>query len=414
MSTSANDKYQYGFTLPYAILISIVVCCFSLFLLSYFKLADRLTVKNEIRLKGNTYGYEGLNYCRSSYTAYNLPFIYNTPDGYHVFLLKERWGGYDLLTCISMSEAGDTIFSKKLLCGIVNEENDVALYIKGSGQPLIYIADSVKIHGRCFIPGGKFRNYLSSGNTVVPDVLPGRDTLIQPQLDKLYDWLHAFQTEVRQGKLVLSEPVKNSFFNEEKVITADSVIIASELLGNVIVNANTIITTKEAMLKHAILIARSVFFNDRFEGDVQVIASDTIVSGKNARFYYPSLMMILPDLNKGSNEKGSPIIKLKENTQYNGELLAYKSGNKTKALPLITVSENCHITGGIYNSGYTDIQGVLWGILISNKLLGYVNSMMQENLIRHTTINRDSLPPFYTFSTIFPQGKKIKSVDWLQ
>ncbi len=403
-----------GFTLPFAILISIVILCFSLLIISYFSFTTRFIVQAETRTKGFAYGYDGFNYAAGKSVPDNEFVSVSYPDGFNLHVKKQRWGAYVLLTSIVCSEREDTIFSKMLLAGLRPLEKDIALTLRNASQP-VYYAGNVEIEGRCFIPMGKFRPYLSANVPVHLKTFKSNDSFPKPQnIDSLLLWLSQFKIE-QKGTVIVTDSVHTSFANGTKLMTADSLIITTHLSGNIVLAANTVIFTSKASANHIIATGRSIFFSQGFEGSLQAIATDTIIAGKNTRFEYPNVFAVLPDIIPvRSAEHKNAIIVLKENVTYQGDLIGYRKSNRLQYQPMVLLSKDCTFMGGIYSSGHTMLKGNVGGRVVSSKLMDYINNLVQENMLQDVTLRADFLPGFYTFNTLFPETEKYKTVEWVQ
>lgn len=407
-------KYYYsGYTLIFALVIMIVVACFALLFMASLQLNGRILNNVQQYTFARKYCYQGLLWLDTGGT-YNKHYTLHHKDGYNQFLLKEKWGVFDLYFSNVSYGDRDTLFSKIALIGYAKDSSmGLALFLRNTKIPF-YISDSVIINGKCYVPSGIIRQYGSyrpskltqEQQTISPD------TLIKLRnLDRIITWVNEIEFS-HSTKINITDTINASFTKPTVILNADTVIVSGKLMGNIIIRAQKTIITPIAQLTDIIIISNYIRFPDNFFGQLQAMASDTIIVGNNAHFYYPSLLFLHPQLFSETSNNIKPAIVIGNSIRFSGEMYAYSSKQDINQRMKFIIGENSKITGGIYSSCNLYWQGVCHGTIIADKLSHMDMFTTNENLIKNSVIAVDSLSPFYTYSLLFPVHTSKKVIKW--
>lgn len=409
------QTYQSGYTLLYAVLIVIIVCCVSILLLSYFRISDLYMNRATAQSKALQYGYNGLSWLTGEQVPYNHSYAFSYEDGFTIRLEKKRWGGYDLLLALVIKGSEDTLFRKQLLTGMGYDTlNRTTLYVQDTRQ-YVYLNDSVSITGDCFVPYGILKMRGASAPPPATRIHPSSDSIFTlKDADGLAEWIQPLPSAFPKNKIISEGTATHSFTDSPEWIAADTVIFKGTLTGNYIVKAHTIIVQKEAKLKHILLHASIIIFNGSSNNAVQAFATDSIICGTHSDFAYPSLLMILPPPVSAYRRKQIiPTIFMEDSVRYTGDLIAMRGEGLNDKQPFIRTGSDCDFMGGIYCTGSVQLNGTYNGVVICSKLYTAINGNIQSNELYHTRLDIDAFPSFYTFSRLFPANNHSKTVAWV-
>jgi|GEM_PF-6534764 len=389
----------------YAILVMVIVCAVSISLLGFFNTGssyfDRLLQKE----KSDQYSCSGINWLASDDLSFEMSYEFNYPDGLSLVTEKKRWGGYDLYLSTVIAANGDTLSSRKALIGAKKGLYDTALYIRDNEQPA-YIAENVRITGKSFVPLGKFSAYGINRDQPVQAFESTEDLVPLNNAEPVLSWLNSIISDggiFTSGK-IFSSNFSSDFGNPSMIISGDTVSISCRLEGNIIILAETIVAMEGATLWNTILIAKSIYLPEGFTGSLQAFATDTIKVGKYSKIKHPSILSLLPEMNKKATRKDKihPFLYVGESSLITAEIIAYDDRINRQKTSLIDVGSGSVVMGGIYSTGNLKMEGTCIGTIHCNKFIGTVNFNLQENLLKNININIDSLPSFYCFSNLFP------------
>lgn len=382
----------------------IVTSSISLLFLTYHQLNVKAT---NIALHKNLatfYGNEGLAWLRDSARQYNE--AYETErDNYKIYLEKNIWGAYDLYSCLVL-RGRDTVFNKKALMGYGKNSSDSTALLLGNSKLPLYISRGVEITGYCFVPFGNVKSTFQSDKKLPPEhIFKTTEPLPAARnINAITDWVLNYAGEHRNTDLYLQDSIANSFYDSTIVLSGDSVFLSGQLMGNIIVNGNSIVVEPGCRLQDVILLGDYISIADSFSGNIQAISTRAITIGSHARFTYPSAMLIMPLMNNNA-----AYLLAQDSMQFEGDIYGY-SDDAEKQLK-IEIKDG-RVTGCIYCSKRVQLYGQCYGQLICDKLID--KKGVQENFISDVILNIDSLPSYYSYNSLYPMTAEHKVVKWLK
>ncbi len=401
-----------GYTLIYAIIVVIIVTSFALLFLSYFQINYALTNRIENKILGRSYCYDGLAIL-NKYNLYDQPYSLSVQDGYNLTVIKKKWGAYDLYYSYVINNRNDSLYAKIAFAGYGRDSTDhTILFLRNSNSPL-NIADSVLLEGDCYIPSGYIK-FTTSTHFVplLPDQIHSSpDTLVRLSgINEITDWARKIVVS-KEKKITIDDSIYKSFATEQIVISADTIIIYGQLKGNIIITGKIIKVQPAARLEDIILIADDIIFPDRFCGRLQAIAAHKIEAGSNNTFNYPTVLLLLPELNE-QLLADDYYITTGDSVNISGEVYANTERYDLAIKTSINMHRNARVTGIIYSSGMLSFKGICKGTIFCEKLMNYDAQNIKPNLIRNTQIFPG--PPFFSGSKLFPLQGAQKIIKWLK
>lgn len=304
------------------------------------------------------------------------------------------WGSYGLLK-VNSGNSSSFDFEKVGLMGFqLDPENEPVLYLQDKNMPLV-LAGKSKLEGQLFIPGAYIKLGSINGEYFIgskPDLSRiDKSELVLPELNP--DWLRYLDSIFHSFPLAKDNHLQkvemsNSFYKDRFWKFYDTEIsLDEELTGNIIIKSSKLIRLESvAKLEDVLLIAPKVIVRSGFRGNIHIIAEEVGLED-NSFLKYPSSISILE---KGENNINSQDFKLSigSNTKVHGNIVILSNDNKEKKE--LFISESSEVIGGIYNQGYTDLQGNVYGELYTGGFAAHSNGSVYINHIFNGSIHESS------------------------
>jgi hypothetical protein len=130
---------------------------------------------------------------------------------------------------------------------------------------------------------------------------------------------------------------------------------------------------------------------------VQAIARDSIITGENCVFQYPSVLTI----NITNHEDKPAKIVLAKNSVLNGIALCISENSPMNRSFMIILEQGSIVNGQVICNDIVQAAGCINGSLITKKILVITASGTFENTILDAVIDAEALPESYTGIDIF-------------
>lgn len=399
-----------GGALLYAIAVLIIINAVALLLLTYFRFNTMALSRQKKESLALAYCYQGLGWLSNTDVSFDKPYQFSYDKGYQLKLIKKRWGVFELYNTMATFN-NDTLKVKIAIAGYGKNTDDSTALFVGNSKTAMYATVGASITGICLAPLGLIRPYLNFDPAAMTTrIYKSPDSFVQlKNIAPALEWCSTvYETPGNTYTTEIPDSFTNSFANPPVILTADTVFVSGELSGNVVIKAKTILVNAKARLSDVILLGRYIYFAPGFSGQVQAIAADTLLVGRNANFSYPSVLALFADI--ASPQCPLPLLQLEDSCNIYGEVYAY-SNQPTKAQFIKTnINPGSYITGGIYTTGILQWNGTCNGCVVCNKIKS--PDMAQDNMIKQIAININALPSYYSFSSLYPFTKNKKIVKW--
>jgi hypothetical protein len=330
---------------------------------------------------------------------------------------KEKWGAYDVATVHAFT-LRDTLKKAFMMADYVNDP--LVMYVSDEDRP-ISISGATKITGDALLPkagikkayvegrpysGGKIliRGTIKDSKRTLPDLNSERLTFIEQFLDD------STSSGISHGYSLL-----NSFFSSAQIIRikkSNASLGNVTLRGKIIVLCDTILKiSRNTNLQDVLVFAPSIVIENGFRGSCQLFARDSIVSGKNSVFNYPSCMGIikLPD-----SETQSKVV-LGINSFFSGILFSYEK-TRSDLQTQVSLGKNSRVKGEIFASGFIkmDKPVSIEGKVSCNRFIIQTQTTLYENYLIDISLNRKALSKYYLSSSLFSGNKPDRRIlKWL-
>jgi cytoskeletal protein CcmA (bactofilin family) len=336
-----------------------------------------------------------------------------------VMLEKKEWGAYEALLSKAVWH-GQEIKAAALAGSMMEEKDRYALYLADQDRPLS-LAGSTKIVGAAYLPkAGVQRAYIEgqsySGSQLIYGDVRASNKAIAP-LDKA---LAERLTNILEGKFtgddsiadVLScDSLERSFFDTPVILRSNELVILSgkRFSGQVIIASGTaIVVKKDADLDGVILAAPIIRIEDKFEGAVQVFASDTLRVGKGCRLLYPSVAGII----RTGRSCNNMLLEVVDDAIVKGAVLSWQNKFDIRQSLLVSIAKGTTVTGHVYSTGLLDLKGKVNGSVTAAKLLLRTPSSVYENHLLNAVIDISKISQ--QFGKPVTAGTNKVVIKWLQ
>ena len=215
---------------------------------------------------------------------------------------------------------------------------------------------------------------------------------IRSELSQKFE--NAFRVDFRKDSVLLWEneqvdSISNSFRNKTLCMWSPEAVV----LNHVSLNGNIRLVSKKEIhigdgvkLDQCIIAAPMVYFQDNFEGRVQVFATDTVIVGNNARFLLPSVFFM-----QGAN--GKKELEIMKNVRFAGDIVV--DGTSGEHSPVVKVGKGSRLEGFTYCNGTVQLEGDIAGSLYTNRFLLYTPSATYENHLLNNRLDVSDLNSNY-------------------
>lgn len=308
-----------------------------------------------------------------------------------------EWGFYDRVKVVS--KKGRQQLSKTFLFAdnIKRNKRIPSLYMSGVNQYL-------SVGGKTYLGNNTFLPAYGIRKSYVNGIGYNRDSLIQgnsfkaakvlPKLNK--SWESRYRNlktridkstgknirELKQDSIIVS-------FNDETLILhcPNNFNLENKYLsGNIILKGSKIQIANTSRIHLCIVFADSIVVEEKFKGDVQLLAEKYIEIGESSVLYVPSILYL-------NNANNTDNILIKSQAKFQGDVIVPKPIRESKEI--LIVEEGCKMIGQIYCNGYASFEGTLFGSFYTNGFMKRSRNGLYENYLVDVCIDSKRLPDEY-------------------
>jgi len=334
-----------------------------------------------------------------------------------VSLQTFNWGAFKLASCIAFS--GKNKNSKAAMIGVLPDSNlKSSIYLTDNGKPLT-LCGKTNIRGVCYLPqAGIKRGYIEGksfvGNELISGTIKKSDKMLPALSKNILQWIHKIYSIASRSadsviychSVLSKDSLSNSFFNKtlqlysHGIITVEPNMYAS---GNIKIVSDTMVKIKAGCTMHdVIIIAPMVIMDERFNGEIQVFATDSIGIGKHCSLNYPSVLVISEQKVRVKNST----VSIDEKSNLAGNILAYNEMPATHQQILVSISKEDTVRGMIYTNGDVDVKGVVYGNIMCNQFFLKTTSSEYEGYIMDATVDITKLSKYFVSANLITSKNK--------
>lgn len=331
-----------------------------------------------------------------------------------VLLSKRAWGLFEIATAQSFH--GRDSVSKSAMIGLQPYGKlQSALYLADGNTPLA-ICGETEIRGKAFLPragvkrGRVAGQYYNGKELIYGTRARSQIALIPIQKAKLEALQNLKKLQI--DPVPLDKEIEQSFEKEAKMIRGESLNLNQlRLKGQLLIVANKeIYVGANSVLEDVILVAPKIKFESGFRGNLQALATDSLIVGQDCHFEYPSSLGLL----KEKSSDHAAFLKIDSLSTVQGVVwlkeLVY---NRKKARA--NIAPETLIEGDLYIDGYLDVKGNVYGHLSVKKFSLRTAASVYENHILDVKIDYNRRHKSYLLPDFWEQSEGAKKgiVKWL-
>jgi hypothetical protein len=335
-------------------------------------------------------------------------------------ITKSFWGLFQVIK--STAKWKDFEITKLALSGTGLEDSEpIALYMADK-EGYLSVVGKTSITGTCYLPKlGVRMAYIEGLSFIGEKLVTGETKTSKNDLPEVSNEvlkanevyfsaiLPISDSLVRMEEIMKSDSLFHSFncstltLYSHNSITLDRIVLD----GNIrVVSSKSIYVTAGARLDNIILYAPSIYFASGFSGSLQAFAQDTLITGEQCEFRYPSCLGII---NENIN---SIYMSINRSTSVVGSLLLHQNNNAVH-VPYLKLDKQTVVHGQIYCPGTVEIQGKVEGSVYCHGFGLNTGFAYYENYLMNTSINRLELSKYYAGSFLLHNFTHAKLIQWL-
>jgi len=332
-------------------------------------------------------------------------------------------GNWGMLSYISVKAfSGDRSRSKSALMGpLLHSKEEYAIYLANSNKTFSLCGNTL-IKGKCFIPESGVKRIHIDGIDFMGDQLIEGDqeksTSALPEIrkeftDHVASYLQGKFDDKDSVMIFTGDSVKVlRSFRERTLVMKNSgpmVLENIEYRGKIIIQASGWVEIKNtAILEDIVIMAPVIFIDEGFKGSGQFFASDSLMTGNDCKFLYPSVLAVI-----GIKDTASAMLNLGEGSKVMGAVFNYQQKQAVNNRNLLSLSKDSEVYGQVYSNGLLEIKGSVYGSVVCEKFILRTNSSIYENHLLDATVDISKLPEGFIGVSLLKENKDLDILKWL-
>ena len=353
-----------------------------------------------------------------------------------VLLFQHAWGAFNMNTVNSFKHQ-DTL--KNFFLSGSSFSNTAAIYLADEDRPLS-VSGSTQLTGDGELPkSGLKQSYIDGKPYAGKELIKGKITFSTRELPALENrFLESLLTHfpanrqddqsksfvgsglsasssapsVRSVSKKNPEPgelewkpkdsVTNSFFQPRQVYRlkpGQQSISGITIKGHIVLLSDTTLTIAgDVILEDVLIYAPAIIVKDGFKGSCQLFARDSIITGKNCDFSYPSFAGVF----KPAGSKIQAKISLGEGNHFSGIMLSYEK-ERSDLQTIIVIGKSSKVEGEVFATGFISMEApvTVYGKVYAKRFIMQRSGVLYENYLVDVIINRNLLSKYYLSSPLF-------------
>lgn len=415
-----------GGALAYALVISLLITLMIMALIIKNTLSEKIDNSYLLQLKLQKNAQSGLvllDQIQSLDTNFTVDLFNQGNDS--VSLTKSLWGCFILNKLKAVTKSNK--YELYALTGFSHNQNaNFSLIVPFTGNKLSIAGDS-KIIGKAKIPYGNYNVIALQKTTFTGSFERSKietSTGDWPELDA--NLIKSLKTNFENASLdtnanytqitepLFSTTLSNDFENKTQVIEFKNDVLISncKIEGNITLKSNYKITVdSSANLSDILIFAKNIKITSGFIGSVQAFAADTMITGANCSFNYPSCLGItMLDV----NPKNMYLELGEKSIIYGGILSISILANHRNPKLNTCLKEQSKVFGCVYAQGAITPFGAIYGQLTSDRIVYSSNSSVFEHVLFNSLVDNTKIFDAYALPLFYVAEKKEKSLSkWL-
>lgn len=327
-----------------------------------------------------------------------------------------NWGIFPIAS-VTANVGRDTLSRSFMMGRMPDSILNACIYLEEHNKPLL-ISGNTLLNGDVYLPKngisptyldktGYTREKLFNGQKYTSTLML-RDILNREILREL--------TSLSTGKHTSSltgNNIHQSFADSLLSINVlNNISSGDNYSGHIIIRSDSMLTVPMGCtLNNVILIAPYIKFEKGFKGKLQAIATDSIVTGEDCIFDYPSAFILLKNTRIFNNVA---VIRLGKGAKITGCILGYCDNAKDEMKIYTELCHDSKVTGVVFNDGFLELNGQVTGTVLAGSTLLKNGASIYDNQLHNVTIDRIALSSHYLAPPLLFNTPAVKKIlQWL-
>lgn len=392
------------------------MCSALIFTAYHFRLQAQQNQIRERLLRNCESGITWLLATQQADTHHTLDLFGQSKDS--ITISKRQWGMYEIGQ-VQAYVQGDTLSRTALIGAEPDSIWSSALYLADQGRPVTF-AGKTLVKGTAYLPeSGVKRGWVDGHNFEYEELIRGAarrsnkhlPILPSKTVTQLLKQVDFKSTNKKSIDLLMQDSVVARFDDPLVKIHGGNTVVKVEnivLKGHIILSSDSMIyVAASARLEQIILSAPKIYFERRFKGNVQAFATDTLVTGEDCHFTFPSTLGML-EIDSIDNRIW---MMLGKKCIFEGVMFQYVQF-LDRSSSTLHIHPEAIVKGQVYADGLTSLEGKVHGTLVCSKFWMSRPSGVYENHLLDGEIDRTRLSKDFAGSTLFSHRKK-RVAKWL-
>lgn len=335
-----------------------------------------------------------------------------------VTVMRKPWGIFEVAVSTARQGNQATVRSA-LITALPDEIGKAALYVPDNNAPLYLVGNTI-IKGTAYLSERKLSTGYIDGQDYKGSKLMYGDMLksepLLPPLDT---------TAIHELKLLLNEqpagyrlnvlerfpygsrhsfasPQTNYYYSEQ------SIDIDGTMAGNIIIHsAMKIRVTAQASLEHVLLLAPVIDIDKGFKGSMQCVATRLITVGAESHLMYPSTLSLV-----GADEDS--LIRIDHEAVVEGVVIIPGYDQTLGSRGTLKMEKGALLHGMAYINGAADIQGTVWGHVMTRTVQSKAGSTVYGNHMLNAIIDGTKRSAYMPATLWWGNSKEMVVAKWLE
>ncbi|MPM04077.1 hypothetical protein SDC9_50347 [bioreactor metagenome] len=336
-----------------------------------------------------------------------------------VSVTRNFWGLYETFT--ASTKVQDQKLSQSVLANTFWDNSELPSLWLAPSQFRCKAGGTTVVEGKCNIPGGRFEKTTLNKVPFSGNIPSSAQLSNAERIPDLPEYLSRLKFEEIISQLppdcIMSTGAPFDgyrTFAEPCIVTylsGSTMIEKGNISGNQILICNgTLALSEQVQMKDILIIAQSILFENNFDGSLQAFARDSIITGDNCGFHYPSAFVIYSENNDNAPAK----IVIGSESKLAGTILCWSIRPTIRNHFLTSLSNNSRIEGNVFCNGYTEMNGVVVGHVITRNTLLHLAGGTHENTLFNCTISENDKNMEQCGLNLLSDAKKMKKVKMLK
>ncbi len=207
------------------------------------------------------------------------------------------------------------------------------------------------------------------------------------------------------GEGMMQNEMQNSFHEPTVYLSAEN-LSGATLHGNIVVrSAGQVRVDSTSRLEDILIVAPDVRIGEGFGGSLQIVASDSVIVGRNVRLKYPS-GIVIPEGSANS------YIEVGEGSEVNGYTILRTAAEipSDQRTPHYLQAETSRVRGLVWIDGVAQVQGGVTGSLYLRQANYYAPEGYYASLLYNARVYGATAMAFPVW---MESDDRKKSVKWL-